>query len=93
MRNVSRDRLVFVVLNAFDVLSTYLVFAVGGRELNPIMRGVLVHGWLFFFAVKLLAGYGGGLVLSRSALNLGNVLLSAVVLWNLVVLIIARGLS
>ena len=55
---------VIVVLQVGDVVSTHMLLARGGVELNPFSRLLMVAGWLLI--VKLLFGTGYVLRVSRS---------------------------
>ncbi|HEY7351024.1 MAG TPA: DUF5658 family protein [Ktedonobacterales bacterium] len=85
----------FAVLNAFDLITTYVDLQAGMREGNPLMRALLdqagFSALIVYKALMILAVSAGILILSRSyrglarlALVICNVLVLVVVLSNFI---------
>lgn len=85
----------FVVLNALDLLTTYIDLHAGMREGNPLMRVLLLyHGFgalIFYKALMVLVVSSGILILNRGypllariTLGICNLLVLAVVLSNFI---------
>jgi hypothetical protein len=85
----------FVVLNAFDLLTTYIDLQAGLREGNPLMRTLLQQGGfgaLIFYKVLMVVVVSLGIVLlyrgypklAHMTLGICNVLVLAVVISNVI---------
>jgi hypothetical protein len=42
----------FALCQAVDAVTTYAIVSKGGTELNPLMAGLMKHGWLPFVGFK-----------------------------------------
>ena len=42
----------FALCQAVDAVTTYAIVSKGGTELNPLMAGLMKHGWLPFIGFK-----------------------------------------
>ena len=49
---VASSKGAFVACQAVDVATTVAIVGGGGTELNPLMAGLMKHGWLPFIAYK-----------------------------------------
>jgi uncharacterized protein DUF5658 len=71
----------FIVLNAADLLSTYLALGIGLREGNPLMSALLArYGFIALIAYKLVVitiVCGGVLLLRRAHPRMAGVTLAA----------------
>jgi hypothetical protein len=92
-RTMSVALIVFIGLQGMDLLTTLLAFSRGGIELNPVVRSLIP--WtgrvLAIFASKVIL-ISLILLYSRRkrVLYLGNILYTAVVGWNLAIIIALR---
>jgi hypothetical protein len=93
-KTISLAVIVFIGLQCMDLLTTLIAFSQGGVELNPVVRGLMP--WtgkvMAVFASKvilisLILLYSNG---RKRVLFLGNILYTAVVVWNLAIVIALR---
>jgi Domain of unknown function (DUF5658) len=93
-KTMSLAVMVFIGLQCMDLLTTMIAFSQGGIELNPVVRGLMP--WtgkvMAVFASKvilisLILLYSNG---RKRVLFLGNILYTAVVVWNLAIVIALR---
>jgi hypothetical protein len=85
----NRLLLSFLTLQLLDLVTTLIVFAHGGVELNPIVRSILPHLGPTSSVVAsktLVSAIALPLSNRRRVLIAGDILYSLVVLWNLFVL-------
>jgi hypothetical protein len=85
-------QLIFICLQAADVLTTLVAIALGGSEAN-ILVGRLMHLGVIqglIFSKVLVLAIATGAVMARKfrVLRVANVVFTGVVLWNVVVIIL-----
>jgi hypothetical protein len=92
-RTMSVAVIVFIGLQCMDLMTTLVAFSHGGIELNPVVRSLIP------WTGRVLAVFSSKVILislillysrRKRVLYLGNILYSAVVAWNMAIIIALR---
>ena len=79
--------LIFVFLQLADLVTTVVVFRLGGVEQNPLVRLLMgvgpVQGVILAKVVALGIGAGCVLAAKHRALRVANLVFAGIVIWNL----------
>jgi hypothetical protein len=88
---LKRPLTVFIVLQMLDLATTLAAMAMGGNELNPLVRQMFALGPLSGLLLAKLIPVGLVLVLSALGKNSGirkaNWAFTAIVMWNLTIIV------